>query len=76
MIIEHTEPTSTDLRDSRRFANPICPYTRGYEDAAYGDMYCNAYVVGGVGGEDAREYDAGFEDGRRQSWILMTRGRR
>ena len=51
-----------DLRDSRRFANPVLPYTRGFEDATYEHHYCNPYAVGS---EEYRRYEAGFGDGQQ-----------
>jgi hypothetical protein len=57
-----TLPHSTDLRDSRRFANPVCAYQRGFEDCRYERSYCNPFPVGG---REYRQYEIGFRDGRQ-----------
>jgi hypothetical protein len=61
-LLSPTLPHSTDLRDSRRFANPVCAYRRGLEDAMYERQYCNPYTTGS---HDYRSYDSGFHDGRQ-----------
>lgn len=53
--------TSHDLRDNRRFAAPVPPYTRGFEDASYEHAYTNPYHPGTIA---AGDYDTGFADGR------------
>lgn len=53
--------TSSDLRDNRRFAVPVPPYTRGFEDACYEHTYTNPYKPGTIA---AGAYDEGFVDGR------------
>lgn len=56
-----TEISTLDLRDSRRFATPVLPYNRGFEDARYNNHYCNPYPAGS---SDFLSYHTGFEDGR------------
>lgn len=59
-------PTSTDLRDDRRFATPITPYRRGLEDALYYTMYTNPYRHGSLPWSD---YEHGFTDGMRRDGV-------
>ena len=54
-------PTLQPFTDTRRFATPVTPYRRGFEDCTYDHVYANFYPVGS---EAWRQYDAGSADAR------------
>ncbi len=53
------QPALQEFADNRRFATPVAPYRRGFEDATYDRVYANAYQPGTPA---ALEYQRGCED--------------
>ncbi len=61
-------PELQQYTDTRRFATPVTPYRRGFEDTTYDHVYANPHPLG----SDAwRQYDAGSADARQ----AMQQGR-
>lgn len=55
---------SPDMREfacDARFAEPVTPYRRGFEDCQYDHVYANPYPVGSA---EWRNYCRGNEDAR------------
>ncbi len=55
-------PQLQQYTDTRRFATPVTPYRRGFEDGTYDPVYANFYPVGSAAW---RAYDAGNADARQ-----------
>ena len=53
------QPDLQEYADKRRFAAPVTPYKRGFEDCYYSRVYANVYAPGTVA---ARQYDEGMQD--------------
>ncbi len=53
------QPELAEFADRRRFAGPVTPYKRGFEDCYYSRVYANVYAPGTVA---AQSYDAGVQD--------------
>ena len=57
------QPELAHYADNRRFATPVSPYRRGFEDTLYERVYANPYPPG----SDAHaRYRRGNQDARRQ----------
>lgn len=56
------QPEMEHYADNRRFAAPVTPYRRGFEDALYERVYANPFAPHS---EESRRYDAGNQDARR-----------
>ena len=54
-------PELQQYTDTRRFATPVTPYRRGFEDCLYDHVYANPHTVGSV---EWLAYDAGSADAR------------
>lgn len=61
------QPELAHFGDNRRFAAPISPYRRGFEDYRYDHVYANPYPIGSA---DWRRYNDGNLDARRQGALL------
>jgi hypothetical protein len=55
-------PAFVDYTDTRRFATPVTPYQRGWEDTTYEHVFAPPFPVGSV---EWRQYDAGSADARQ-----------
>ena len=53
------QPELQEYADRRRFAAPVTPYKRGFEDCCYSRVYANIYAPGTLA---ARQYDEGMQD--------------
>jgi len=54
-------PELKSFADNRRFASPVTPYRRGFEDTIYERVYANPYTPGT---EEYRKYEIGNQDAR------------
>lgn len=54
--------------DNRRFATPVSPYRRGFEDCLYDRVYANPYHPGSP---EWHAYERGNQDAR---WPVRTAG--
>lgn len=55
------QPELVDYADDRRFASPVTPYRRGFEDCLYDRVFANPYAPGTAA---AAEYVRGNGDAR------------
>lgn len=53
------QPELAEYADKRRFAAPVTPYRRGFEDCYYSRVYANVYARGTLA---AQQYDEGMQD--------------
>lgn len=58
------QPELAHLADNRRFACPVTPYRRGFEDTLYERIYANPYRRGTA---EHAQYERGNEDARREA---------
>ena len=56
------QPELAHYADNRRFACPVTPYRRGFEDTLYDRVYANPYRPGSAA---HAEYARGNQDARR-----------
>jgi hypothetical protein len=56
------QPEMAHYADDRRFATPVTPYRRGFEDAVYHYVYANPYPPGS---DPHTAYHAGNQDARQ-----------
>lgn len=55
------QPEMAEFADDRRFAGPVTPYRRGFEDCLYERVFANPYTPHS---EEAAEYNRGNGDAR------------
>lgn len=58
---QNLQPELVDYADDRRFASPVTPYRRGFEDCLYDRVFANPYAPGTAA---AAEYVRGNGDAR------------
>lgn len=58
---QNLQPELADYADDRRFASPVTPYRRGFEDCLYDRVFANPYAPGTAA---AAEYVRGNGDAR------------
>ena len=57
----HLQPELEEFADNRRFAGPVSPYQRGFEDCVYERVYANPYPPQS---HESAEYSRGNGDAR------------
>lgn len=55
------QPELAEFADNRRFAGPVAPYRRGFEDCVYERVFANPYPLYS---EESAEYNRGHGDAR------------